>query len=89
MLSRSVISDFFQPHELQLPGSSVHQFIQARILEWLPFPPLGDLPNPVIVPVSPAVAVDSLPLAPLGDVKALSPNGMLFGAEIFGRWLSQ
>ena len=43
----------------------------------------------MIVPVSPALAVDSLPLAPPGDGKALIPNGILFGVEIFGRWLSQ
>ena len=30
------------------PGSSVHGILQARILEWLPFPPPGDLPNPGI-----------------------------------------
>ena len=28
-------------------------FPQARILEWLPFPPPGDLPNPGIEPASP------------------------------------
>ena len=34
------------------PGSSVHEILQARILEWLPFPPPGDLPNPGIEPAS-------------------------------------
>ena len=29
-------------------GSSVHGIPQARILEWVPFPPPGDLPNPGI-----------------------------------------
>ena len=29
-------------------GSSVHGISQARILEWLPFLPLGDLPDPGI-----------------------------------------
>ena len=29
-------------------GSSVHGIFQARILEWLPFPTPGDLPNPGI-----------------------------------------
>ena len=33
-------------------GSSVHRILQARILEGLPFPPPGDLPNPGIKPVS-------------------------------------
>ena len=41
------------------PGSSVHGISQARILEWLPFPTSGDLPNPGIKPesfASPALA---------------------------------
>ena len=29
-------------------GSSVHGILQVRILEWLPFPPPGDLPNPTL-----------------------------------------
>ena len=39
-------------------GSSVYGIFQARILEWLPFPTPGDLPNPGMEPaslVSPAV----------------------------------
>ena len=28
------------------PGSSVHGILQARILEWVSWPPPGDLPNP-------------------------------------------
>ena len=42
-------------------GSSVHGILQARILEWLPFPSPGDLPNPGIKPRSPALQADSLP----------------------------
>ena len=34
--------------------------LQARILEWLPCPPSGDLPNPGIKPRSPALKADSL-----------------------------
>ena len=34
------------------PASSVHGVLQARILEWLPFPSPGDLPNPGIEPSS-------------------------------------
>ena len=30
------------------PGSSVHGILQARILEWVPFPSPGDLPHPWI-----------------------------------------
>ena len=46
------------------PGSSVPGISQARILEWLPFPPPGDLPDARIKPVSPlstALKVNSLP----------------------------
>ena len=34
------------------PGFSVHGILQARILEWLPFPPLVDLPDSVLEPTS-------------------------------------
>ena len=47
------------PKDYSLPGSPVHGIFQARILEWLPLPTPGDLPNPRIEPtslVSPALA---------------------------------
>ena len=43
--------------ECSPPGSSVHSIVRARILEGLPCPPPGDLPNPGVKfrsPVSPA-----------------------------------
>ena len=49
------------PMNCSVPGSSVHGFLQARILEWVPCPPPGDLPDPGINPGSPALQVDSLP----------------------------
>ena len=36
------------PMDCSPPGSSVHGVLQARILEWLPGPPPGDLPDPGI-----------------------------------------
>ena len=36
-------------------ATPVHGISQARILEWLPFPSSGNLPNPRIEPVSPAL----------------------------------
>ena len=39
--------------DYSLPDSSVHGILQAGILEWLPFPTPGDLPNPGIEPTSP------------------------------------
>ena len=41
------------PMDCTPPGSSVHGILQARILEWLPLPTPGDLPNPGIEPASP------------------------------------
>ena len=48
------------------PGSSVHGILQARHWSGLPRPPPGDLPNPEIEPVSPALQEDSLQSEPLG-----------------------
>ena len=36
------------PVDYSLPGSSVHGILEARILEWLPCPPSGVLPDPGI-----------------------------------------
>ena len=36
--------------------SSVRGILQARILEWEPCPPPGDLPDPGIEPLSPVLA---------------------------------
>ena len=41
-------------------------FPRQEFWSWLPFPPLGDLPDPGIEPGSPAPQVDCLPLAPPG-----------------------
>ena len=54
------------PMDCSPPGSSVHGILQARILEWLPFPSRGDLPNPGIKPGSPALQTNSLPSEPPG-----------------------
>ena len=45
------------PMDCSPPGSSVHGISQARILEWVPFPLPGDLPDPGIEPVSPVSPV--------------------------------
>ena len=55
-----------------LPGSSAHGILQARILVWVAFPSPGDLPDPeaeLKSPAVPALQVDSLPLSHWG-----SPN---------------
>ena len=43
------------------PGSSVHEILQARILEWVAISSPGDFPNPGIKPRSPALQADSSP----------------------------
>ena len=45
------------------PGSSVHGISQARRLEQVSISAPGDLPDPGIRPVSPALQADSLPLS--------------------------
>ena len=43
---------------------TVHEVLQARILEWVAIPSPGDCPNPGIEPKSPTLQVDSLPAEP-------------------------
>ena len=53
------------------PGSSVHGIFQAGILDWVPFPPPEDLPNPWISPASPespSLQADSLWLSHWGGL---------------------
>ena len=47
------------PMDCSPPGSSVHEILQARVLEWVAAP--EDLPNPGTEPASPALQIDSLP----------------------------
>ena len=56
LLSRVQLLPF---HGLAPQGSSVYRIF---ILEWLPFPSPGDLPDPGIEPGSPALQADSLPI---------------------------
>ena len=44
------------PTDCSPPGSSAHGIFQARILEWLPLPTPGDLPNAGIELISPVVS---------------------------------
>ena len=65
VLSSSAVSDSLQPLDDSPQGSSVYGILQARILEWLPFPSPGDLPDPGMEPaspVSPVLQSVSLPL---------------------------
>ena len=53
---------------------TVHGILQARILEWWPFPSPGDFPNLGIKPRSPALQADSLPAEPPGKSKILDSH---------------
>ena len=44
--------------DCSLPASSVHEILLARILEWVVFPSLGDLPDPGIEFKYPALQAD-------------------------------
>ena len=48
--------------DCSLPSSPVHGIFKVRILEWVAIPSPGDLPNPGMEPMSPALQLDSLPL---------------------------
>ena len=63
-VSWSVVA--WDPMNCSLPGSSVHGILQARMLDWKPFPSSEDLPDPGIKPRSPALQANSLPSEPPG-----------------------
>ena len=67
----SVMPDSLQPYGLLPPGSSVHDILPARILEWVaishargPFPPRGR----TVSPASPALAGRFFTTAPPGKL---------------------
>ena len=57
---------------------TVHEILQARILEWVAFLFSRDLLNPGIEPRSPALQADSLPAGPQGSPE-LSELFVYFG----------
>ena len=66
-----------EPMDCSLPGSSVHEILEARILEWLPLLPPGDLPDPGMDPmslVSPAMAGRFFTTEP-PEKPSISPKG--------------
>ena len=54
------------PMDYSPPGSFVHGIFKSRILEWLLFPPPGNLPDPEIESESPALAREFLTTKPPG-----------------------
>ena len=62
MVIGSVVSD---PMDCSLPGSSVYEIVQARILEWVAFP-FSRGSSQTREPRSPALQVNYLPAEPQG-----------------------
>ena len=58
-----------EPMDCSLQAPLSTGILQARITEWLPCLPPGDLPNPGIEPRSPALQADYLPTEPSGKPK--------------------
>ena len=61
VVSCSVMSDSVTLWTLARQAILSMGFFRQEYLNGLPFPPPGDLPDPRIKPVSPALLVDSLP----------------------------
>ena len=68
IISSSVVSDSLRLHELHIAHqvSLSMEFSRQEHRSGLPFPSLGDLPNPGIKPRSPAFQADSSPSEPQG-----------------------
>ena len=71
------------PMNCSPPGSSVHEILQARMLEWAAMPPPEDLPNSGIKPRSPTLQTDSLPAEPLGKPENTGMGGLSLLQQIF------
>ena len=59
----SLVTLWTVAHQVPLPKG----FSRQDYWSGLPFPPPGDLPNPGIEPISPALQVDSVPLSQQGS----------------------
>ena len=71
LTSTKLCLTLLHPMYYNLPGSSVHGIFPGTQAYWsgLPFPSLGDLPDPGIKPRSPVLQADSLPTEPPGKPK--------------------
>ena len=66
VLSHSIVLILCDPMDCSPPASSVHEILQARILDGLPFPVPGDIPDLVTEPMSPALAGEFFTTEPPG-----------------------
>ena len=69
------------------PGSPSMRFPRQECWSRLPFPSPGDLPNPGIEPMSPALQVDSLPLSHQGSPPCWCLVVLRFGAFTTVAWI--
>ena len=60
---------------------TVHGFLQAKLLEWVAFPSLGDLSNPGIKPRCPTLQVDSLSAEPQEKPKRQEAHDKTLGSS--------
>ena len=65
--SAATVMSICHPMDCSLPGASVHGILQARLLEWVPCSPPGDLPDSGIELTSLALQADSLLLSHQGS----------------------
>ena len=65
-VSCSVMSDSATPWTVAHQDPLSMRFPRQEYWNGLPFPPLGDLPDPGVKPRSPVLQADSLPLEPPG-----------------------
>ena len=87
VLSRSLVSDFLQPHGLQPPRILCPwEFSRQEYWSELPYPPPGDLPNPGIEPRLRILQVDSLPSEPPGKPKKIDMGSL---SLLHGNFLTQ
>ena len=82
VLSHSVVSDSFYPMDCSPRSSSDHGISQGRIVEWLPFPPPGDLPNqgterksPVCPKLAGGFCTTELPVKPIMEYYSALKKG--------------
>ena len=68
------------PMDYSLPGSSVHEISRQGYWSGLLFPSPGDLPDPGIKPMSPALPADSLLLSHQGSHSSWA-NTFCFGGQ--------
>ena len=66
MKSLKLCSTLRDPMDCSLPGSSAHEILQTRVLEWVVISFSRRSPTPGTEPGSPTLQADTLPPEPAG-----------------------